>query len=127
MSIFGFNEKDAKRIDTTVRRSEGDPYGNRARRSKHKTRGGGGVGTATKWAELKTGSGLSYTADIYEEFASDMTFTAITPTETDVDVKVPDGCLDDSFDLTIGQVYPVAVYPVNGVDTYVIVQHVGIS
>jgi len=89
--------------------------------------GGGGAGTSTYFASIVSGSGLTYVADIYAGFASDMTFTAIDKYEENATVKVPDGALDDSFSLTAGQVYPVAKYDVNGTSTWVITEHVGIS
>jgi len=96
-----------------------------ARINKLGSRGGGGV--AVYFASIKSGSGLTYVADIYNTFAADMTFTAQTAFASDVAVKVADGALDDTFDLTVGQVYPVAQYQVDGVTTWVIIEHVGIS
>ena len=88
---------------------------------------GGTAGTSTYFASIVSGSGLSYVADIYAGFASDMTFTAIDKYAENATVKVPAGALDDSFSLTAGQVYPVAQYDVNGTSTWVITEHAGIS
>lgn len=87
----------------------------------------GTSGSATFFASIKTGSGLSYVADIYNAFAADMTFTAIDPIEEDAVVKVPDGCLDANFNLTVGQAYTVAKYAVGEESLWVITEHVGIS
>ena len=95
-----------------------------ARINKLGSRGGGGV--AVYFASIKSGSGLTYVADIYNKFDSDMVVTG-TKVEEDVAVKVPAGALDATFDLTVGQTYPVAQYQVDGVTTWVIIEHVGIS
>jgi hypothetical protein len=84
-------------------------------------------GTTEYFAIIKSGSGLTYVADIYNEFASDMTFTAITPYEADATVKVPDGMLDDNFDLSADEVYMVAEYDVDGTTAWVMTTRPGIS
>ena len=95
-----------------------------ARINKLGSRGGGGV--AVYFASIKSGSGLTYVADIYNKFDSDMVVTG-TKVAEDVAVKVPAGALDATFDLTVGQVCPVAQYQVDSVTTWVIIEHVGIS
>lgn len=79
------------------------------------------------FAEIQSGSGLTYVVDIYNEFASDMTFTAITALFEDATAKVPDGMLDDTFDLTAGEVYMVKQFTVDGALVWVITTRPGIS
>lgn len=90
---------------------------------------GSGGGTTEYFAVIKTVAleDLTYTADIYTQFASDMTFTDILPYEEDVIIKVPALMLDSTYDLSVGEGYMVTKHKVGETEQWVVTTRPGMS
>ena len=77
--VVGFDEKSAERISRAVKKVEKMPQQQTPFRKRHKTRGRGG--SQLNSAKIKSGTGDSYTADIYSNIDKD-------PDEDDQTLKI---------------------------------------
>lgn len=86
--------------------------------------GGSSSGTIA-FAEIVSGEGLTYVANIFSTFNSDMTAGELD--EEEAEIRIADGSMSKYYSLTAGEVYPVSKYFVNDVETWVIIEHAGTS